>query len=240
MASGTITQKQTISGSITQKTAVSVNGLTVGSDHSKLYNRDLTNQHPISAITGLSDKLLNMMHFAGAIEGTVLPDASLYQYGDIIVMSGLKKEFILNIDNNIKQWLELGDEAHYASNDIVIEGIDGLTGEGDLSSNIIQISHAIPEGASTNITWAYKIATDKFGHVTAAEPFVYGTADKNNTPTTVSDGSFSGGTSSNKSFEVSYDEESASLILTTLTPVTKQIYEAVDAPASRAEVTSEN
>lgn len=46
-----------------------------------------------------------------------------------------------------------------------ITGTDGLSGGGTLAANRT-ISHAIPSGATAKTSGLYKIATDKFGHVT--------------------------------------------------------------------------
>lgn len=54
-----------------------------------------------------------------------------------------------------------------AENTITITGTDGLSGGGDLTENRT-ISHAVPTGATTKASGLYKIATDKFGHVTSA------------------------------------------------------------------------
>lgn len=48
---------------------------------------------------------------------------------------------------------------------ITITGTDGLSGGGNLSANRT-ISHAVPSGAAVKTSGLYKIATDKFGHVT--------------------------------------------------------------------------
>ena len=60
MATGTITPNKSIAGTISKKT-VSGTVVTGGgggvSDHEKLTNRDAANQHPISAITNLSQVL---------------------------------------------------------------------------------------------------------------------------------------------------------------------------------------
>ena len=60
MATGTITPNKSIAGTISKKT---VGGTVVAgggggvSDHEKLTNRETPNQHPISAITNLSQVL---------------------------------------------------------------------------------------------------------------------------------------------------------------------------------------
>jgi len=59
MASGTIKSKQSFNGSISSrdnKTATATGGSGV-TDHNRLFNRDADDQHPISAITGLEEKL---------------------------------------------------------------------------------------------------------------------------------------------------------------------------------------
>ena len=66
MASGTIKTKTSISGSIARtdnKTATAAGGSGV-TDHSRLYNRDAANQHPISAITGLEKALDEKVNLA--------------------------------------------------------------------------------------------------------------------------------------------------------------------------------
>lgn len=49
---------------------------------------------------------------------------------------------------------------------ITITGTGGLSGGGNLTESRT-ISHAVPEGAATKTSGLYKIATDKFGHVTS-------------------------------------------------------------------------
>lgn len=49
---------------------------------------------------------------------------------------------------------------------ITITGTDGLSGGGNLAENRT-ISHAVPTGAAAKTSGLYKIATDKFGHVTS-------------------------------------------------------------------------
>lgn len=49
---------------------------------------------------------------------------------------------------------------------ITITGTDGLSGGGNLAESRT-ISHAVPAGAATKTSGLYKIATDKFGHVTS-------------------------------------------------------------------------
>lgn len=49
---------------------------------------------------------------------------------------------------------------------ITITGTDGLSGGGNLAESRT-ISHAVPAGAAAKTSWLYKIATDKFGHVTS-------------------------------------------------------------------------
>lgn len=49
---------------------------------------------------------------------------------------------------------------------ITITGTDGLSGGGNLAESRT-ISHAIPAGAAAKTSGLYKIATDKFGHVTS-------------------------------------------------------------------------
>lgn len=49
---------------------------------------------------------------------------------------------------------------------ITITGTDGLFGGGNLAENRT-ISHAVPTGATVKTSGLYKIATDKFGHVTS-------------------------------------------------------------------------
>ncbi len=49
---------------------------------------------------------------------------------------------------------------------ITITGTDGLSGGGNLAESRT-ISHAVPAGATAKTSGLYKIATDKFGHVTS-------------------------------------------------------------------------
>lgn len=49
---------------------------------------------------------------------------------------------------------------------ITITGTGGLSGGGNLAESRT-ISHAVPVGAAAKTSWLYKIATDKFGHVTS-------------------------------------------------------------------------
>lgn len=49
---------------------------------------------------------------------------------------------------------------------ITITGTDGLSGGGNLTESRT-ISHAVPAGAAAKTSGLYKIATDKFGHVTS-------------------------------------------------------------------------
>lgn len=49
---------------------------------------------------------------------------------------------------------------------ITITGTDGLSGGGNLAESRT-ISHAVPAGAAVKTSGLYKIATDKFGHVTS-------------------------------------------------------------------------
>lgn len=49
---------------------------------------------------------------------------------------------------------------------ITITGTDGLSGGGNLAESCT-ISHAVPVGAAAKTSGLYKIATDKFGHVTS-------------------------------------------------------------------------
>lgn len=49
---------------------------------------------------------------------------------------------------------------------ITITGTDGLSGGGNLAESRT-ISHAVPAGAAAKTSGLYKIATDKFGHVTS-------------------------------------------------------------------------
>jgi hypothetical protein len=59
MASGKITNKNTISGSISSGNSLNAS-ITAGSgttDHNRLTNRTLKDQHPVEAITGLRDEL---------------------------------------------------------------------------------------------------------------------------------------------------------------------------------------
>lgn len=53
-----------------------------------------------------------------------------------------------------------------ADKTISITGTDGLSGGGTLAANRT-ISHAVPAGAAAKTSGLYKIATDKFGHVTS-------------------------------------------------------------------------
>lgn len=53
-----------------------------------------------------------------------------------------------------------------ADKTISITGTDGLSGGGTLAANRT-ISHAVPSGAAAKTSGLYKIATDKFGHVTS-------------------------------------------------------------------------
>lgn len=72
-------------------------------------------------------------------------------------------------DNN---WEKIGSTAvnlnDYAEKTITVTGTNGLIGGGDLSQNR-SIAHAIPEGAEETELGAYKIKTDKFGHITGKE-----------------------------------------------------------------------
>ena len=87
--------------------------------------KDSTHDQKISAaegrLTKLEDQIKGVtgaMHFAGVIEGADLPAVDSYKPGDVIVLKGNAKEYILieeGTEVKTKRWVELGDESLYAT-----------------------------------------------------------------------------------------------------------------------------
>lgn len=86
--------------------------------------KDNAHDQKISAaegrLTKLEDQIKGVtgaMHFAGVIEGKDLPAVDSYKPGDVIVLKGNAKEYILieeGTEVKTKRWVELGDESLYA------------------------------------------------------------------------------------------------------------------------------
>ena len=118
-----------------------------------------------------------------------LPATTAYENGDLIIVGN--KEYILYADKSGKSWIELGDEGSHLTkatadgyyvplsrkingkslgSDISVGTVTSVgTGEGLTGGSITSsgtISHAAPTGAKTTASGFYKVATDKFGHVT--------------------------------------------------------------------------
>ena len=89
-------------------------------------DKDDAHDQKISAaegrLTKLEDQIKGVtgaMHFAGVIEGADLPAVDSYKPGDVIVLKGNSKEYILieeGTEVKTKKWIELGDESLYATN----------------------------------------------------------------------------------------------------------------------------
>lgn len=87
--------------------------------------KDNAHDQKISAaegrLTKLEDQIKGVtgaMHFAGVIEGADLPAVGSYKPGDVIVLKGNAKEYILieeGTEVKTKRWVELGDESLYAT-----------------------------------------------------------------------------------------------------------------------------
>ena len=88
-------------------------------------DKDDAHDQKISAaegrLTKLEDQIKGVtgaMHFAGVIEGADLPAVDSYKPGDVIVLKGNSKEYILieeGTEVKTKKWVELGDESLYAT-----------------------------------------------------------------------------------------------------------------------------
>ena len=91
--------------------------------------KDNAHDQKISAaegrLTKLEDQIKGVtgaMHFAGVIEGDDLPVVDSYKPGDVIVLKGNAKEYILieeGTEVKTKRWVELGDESLYATKEEV-------------------------------------------------------------------------------------------------------------------------
>lgn len=88
-------------------------------------------------ITAADLGVTSAMHFRGVIEGSVLPATTNYDEGDVIILGGTGKEYVLasNGSGGAKKWNELGDEGSFALKTTTITAGTGLTGGGDLSQN---------------------------------------------------------------------------------------------------------
>ena len=92
-------------------------------------DKDNAHDQKISAaegrLTKLEDQIKGVtgaMHFAGVIEGSDLPAVDSYKPGDVIVLKGNAKEYILieeGTEVKTKKWVELGDESIYATKEEV-------------------------------------------------------------------------------------------------------------------------
>lgn len=92
-------------------------------------DKDDAHDQKISAaegrLTKLEDQIKGVtgaMHFAGVIEGADLPAVDSYKPGDVIVLKGNAKEYILieeGTEVKTKKWVELGDESLHATKDEV-------------------------------------------------------------------------------------------------------------------------
>lgn len=72
-----------------------------------------------SAVAGLA----GAMHFVGGVDS--LPDsADAYSNGDVIVVTGTGKEYVVLESDGVKSFVELGDEAGHVHVDRTIAGID--------------------------------------------------------------------------------------------------------------------
>lgn len=101
--------------------------------------KDSAHDQKISAaegrLTKLEDQIKGVtgaMHFAGVVEGSELPAVDSYKPGDVIVLKGNAKEYILieeGTETKTKRWVELGDESLYAIKEEVKAVSDKLDGE---------------------------------------------------------------------------------------------------------------
>lgn len=92
-------------------------------------DKDDAHDQKISAaegrLTKLEDQIKGVtgaMHFAGVVEGADLPAVDSYKPGDVIVLKGNAKEYILieeETEVKTKRWVELGDESLHATKDEV-------------------------------------------------------------------------------------------------------------------------
>lgn len=88
-------------------------------------DKDDAHDQKISAaegrLTKLEDQIKGVtgaMHFAGVVEGADLPAVDSYKPGDVIVLKGNAKEYILieeGTEVKTKKWVELGDESLHAT-----------------------------------------------------------------------------------------------------------------------------
>ena len=72
--------------------------------------------------------LESAMHFIGALSEA----PATAEPGDVYLNIATKKEYVYDTTNG---WVELGDEGSYALRTVTINGADGLTGGGDLTTN---------------------------------------------------------------------------------------------------------
>ena len=108
--------------------------------------------------------LSGAMHFKGVVSGSTLPATTNYNEGDVIILGGTGKEYVLALNgtNSAKNWNELGDESSHALKSTTITAGTGLTGGGDLSQN--RTISLATYGTASNVA-PVKVGADEYGRV---------------------------------------------------------------------------
>lgn len=116
-------------------------------------------------VTAADLGLSGAMHFKGVVEGSELPPTTNYSEGDVIVLGGTGKEYVLALNgaSGAKKWNELGDEGSYALKSVTVTGTGALGGGGTLEANRT-ITHNAGNAAS-QASGFYKFSTDAYSHV---------------------------------------------------------------------------
>lgn len=116
-------------------------------------------------VTAADLGLSGAMHFKGVVEGSDLPPTTNYSEGDVIVLGGTGKEYVLALNgtSGAKKWNELGDEGSYALKSVTVTGTGALAGGGTLEANRT-ITHNVGNAASKTSGF-YKFSTDAYSHV---------------------------------------------------------------------------
>ncbi len=101
------------------------------------------------------------------IDGEPIDPTQGMKKGDVVTYDG--KEFVWTGEH----WQAFGDEGSYALKTIRVDGGDGLTGGGDLVSDIVIQHGATGSGeshtySSEGFAFISEVSVDKFGHVTSA------------------------------------------------------------------------
>jgi len=123
-------------------------------------------------VTAADLGLSGAMHFKGVVEGSELPPTTNYSEGDVIVLGGTGKEYVLALNGTggAKKWNELGDEGSYALKSVTVTGTGALGGGGTLEANRT-ITHNAGNAASKTSGF-YKFSTDAYSHVNSVTAVV--------------------------------------------------------------------